>query len=176
MSRGYNAYFSTCGFTKWLWWRRRNNKICTPSLCLLSYSIITSFVNDWQSGSWEEFWIHARHFNWDPRALYAHVHRLASTCISTKEGLEDIIGDVSDHVTRDAKWSSQISPERVLFNNVHSQRLRSMPFCQLQPGDWMSKGAKEGSRSRKEVFGEQVSVTSETSLRMKEFCQAGLQC
>ena len=51
----------------------------------------------------KEFWDHAEHFEWQPDAFYKHVYRLASTLVSTKESLEDVIGDISDHVKRDQK-------------------------------------------------------------------------
>ncbi|CAL1163263.1 unnamed protein product, partial [Cladocopium goreaui] len=121
----------------------------------------------------KEFWMHAKEHRWSPNAVYAHVHRLASTSISTKETLEDVIGDISDSVSRDAKWTSLTSPERVFFNNVHSGRLNSMPFVGLQKGDWNSRGAKETSKSRQEVFGEKVTIVSETGKMMKEFCKTG---
>ena len=118
--------------------------------------------------------MHAKEHRRSPNAVYAHVHRLASTSISTKETLEDVIGDISDSVSRDAKWTSLTSPERVFFNNVHSGRLNSMPFVGLQKGDWNSRGAKETSKSRQEVFGEKVTIVSETGKMMKEFCKTGL--
>ena len=45
--------------------------------------------------------------------------------VSTKECLEDLIGQSSDHVSRDAKKHSGGMPERTVFYNATSSRHRA---------------------------------------------------
>ncbi|CAE7356003.1 HMCN1 [Symbiodinium sp. CCMP2592] len=88
-------------------------------------------------------WRHMEHFQWDPRAVYTHCLRLASMPISTKESLEDLIGETGDHVSRDAKKQSGAMPERSFFYNCTSSRLQSVPYLRLGPGEFVSEEARD---------------------------------
>lgn len=121
----------------------------------------------------KEFWAHCRAFQFSPDCIYAHVHKLASTCISTKESLEDIIGDLGDHIARDSKPSSLTSPERVYFNNANSKRLHSMPFINMKKGDYTNQQAKTFGQNRYVTFGDQVVIGSKLTTEVKKLCGAG---
>ena len=51
----------------------------------------------------QEFWRHCETFEWSPECCYEHVATLATGMISTKEVLEDIIGQTKDVAARDQK-------------------------------------------------------------------------
>ena len=112
-------------------------------------------------------------FKWDPRAIYTHCMNIASMPISTKESLEDLIGETGDHVSRDAKKQSGGMPERSFFYNTLSARLKSVPYVLLDRGEFVSEEARRDSALRETVFGEKAKVQSEVAKKVKEACKAG---
>ena len=70
----------------------------------------------------KECWQHMNSVGWDPRGVYGHCSKLAHMPVSTKESLEDLIGQAGDHVSRDAKKQSGGAPERTFLYNATSSR------------------------------------------------------
>ena len=126
--------------------------------------------------SWcdQETWNHAKAHNWSAASVYAHVHRLASSILSTKESLEDILGDLGDRATRDSKTSLNISPERLFMQASLSKRLARGPeYLRLHQGDYGNERARKFSRQRKLVFGFQAPMKSAVTKSMKTLVARG---
>ena len=83
------------------------------------------------------------HFDWVPEAIYEHCRHIASMPVTTKESLEDLIGEASDHASRDAKKGSGSQPERVFYYNSISNRLQSVPYLSLLPGEFANETARK---------------------------------
>ena len=121
----------------------------------------------------QEAWQHMDAFQWAPGAIYSHCQKLAAMPVTTKEALEDLIGEAMDHVSRDSKKSSGAQPERTYYYNCISTRLRSIPYMGLEQGDFVNDIARKHSMNREFVFGERARVKSELAARTKEVCKQG---
>jgi hypothetical protein len=124
----------------------------------------------------KEFWDHANHYGWSPSAFYDHLHTLASTLCSTKESLEDLLGDVTDHCTRDQKRQSSNSEERTFFYSSISKRIGQSGYAYLSvdAADLTNKEAYANLGHKEAVFGEAIRRSSEVIKLMKSMCIKGL--
>ena len=93
--------------------------------------------------------------------------------LSTKESLEDVLGDISDHSTRDQKFQTASSDERVFFSNCFSRRLKNVKYLRLQPGDLANGDARKHTANRLQNFGVEMQVTSHVTKQVKEQCRKG---
>ena len=100
------------------------------------------------------------------------MHYLGNTILSTKESLEDVIGDATDHQTRDQKLQGS-SEERVFFHNAMSQRLQNVSYLKLADGDLNNPKARKTSLNRQLVFGENMKIDSSVAKQVKAFCRKG---
>ena len=123
----------------------------------------------------QEFWRHCETFEWSPECCYEHVATLATGMISTKEVLEDRIGQTKDVAARDQKRQSGQTAERTFFYNTRSGRLRSVRHVTLQAGDMQSVQARNASVNRDIVFGMRPDTSSRVSTAMKNLCKEGAQ-
>ena len=112
-------------------------------------------------------------FHWAPEAIYEHCRHIANMPVTTKESLEDLIGETSDHASKDAKKGSGSQPERVFYYNSISSRLQSVPYLSLLPGEFVNETARKHSLNRELVFGEHARVTSSLATKAKETCKTG---
>ena len=111
--------------------------------------------------------------------LYEHLRVLSTVLLSTKETLEDCIGDVTDHRSRDSK-SPKLRPERLFFYYSVSQRLLRAPAkfvnpCAQATPDFLNKAARTASRNSELVFGASARVEQEVPKDMKDLTRAGWQ-
>ena len=124
----------------------------------------------------QEAWLHAKTHGWDSPQMFEHIFRLTNIQISTKQHVEDVLGTVSDAVTRDQKKFANMSPERLFFTYSRSKRLEHTGVAFVDPcqhGDLHSVAARNFQRPRRQVFGLAQTVTQEVPKLMKELCKAG---
>ena len=112
-------------------------------------------------------------WNWAPGAIHGHCCKLANMPVTTKESLEDVIGETADHVSRDSKKNSGSQPERTFYYNTISGRLKSIPYLRLGSGEFVADSARKSSLNRELVFGERAMPKAEIALKMKASCQEG---
>ena len=124
----------------------------------------------------KELWAHGRKFSWAVPAIWEHVYLLGSTVLSTKEGQEDLIGDMTDHCSRDQKFQTASSDERLFFQNCLSHRLQNVPYLALQVGDLASHHARKFSTNRLQTFGTEMRIQSEVTVAVKKMCKKGRLC
>lgn len=129
----------------------------------------------------EDTWDHCEFFQWQLNAFYSHLHRLADTVASTKENLEDNIGEVGRLTAKNTNFQS---PERTFFCTATSKRLCTtdrkfiLPttdeLCAASGRVLHAKG--EGLGNRSVIFGESSVPTvaqAKTVHTMRELCRAG---
>ena len=123
----------------------------------------------------EETWDHAQAHKWNVHSIYEHVDRLASTLLSTKESLEDLLGDLGDRASRDSKVAFNVTPERLFMQSTLSSRLqqREPEYLKLLPGDYVNEAGRKHSRQRKLIFGEQAPMRSKVTQDMKALVSRG---
>ena len=127
-----------------------------------------------QLRAFKETWDHCDHFAWSPAACFAHIHYLGTGLISTKDVLEDCIGEMKDISTRDQKRATGQQPERTFFYGTVSGRIRHLRHVTLNKGDYMSKEFRTASAHRDAVFSQKNPVQKEGVLaRLKELCRQG---
>ena len=120
----------------------------------------------------QELWLHGAANGWDPKVLWNHIHFLGNAILSTKESLEDIIGDASDHQVRDQKLQGS-SEERVFYHNAMSQRLKNVQYLKLADGDLSNSQARKFSINRQLVFGENMRIDGSVAKQVKVLCRKG---
>ena len=144
---------------------------------LLEAPAFVFFVVSMSLPSLQEVSAHARRFNWDVRSFYGYIWQLSGAQISTKETLEDCLGDLTDIYSRDKKGGSkQMAPERVFLHYTMSERL-STQYVQLEEGDFRNAGSRNFGSDRAAVFGEKMKESCSTCKMvadMKKACQEGL--
>ena len=104
--------------------------------------------------------------------FWEHVYLLGSAVLSTKQ--EDLIGDVTDHCSRDQKFHTASSDERLFFQNCLSHRLQNVPYLALQVGDLASHHARKFSTNRLQTFGTEMRIQSEVTVAVKKMSKKGL--
>ena len=124
----------------------------------------------------QELWSHGRRHSWEPRALYAHVFKLFDTHISTKEALEDVIGELSYFArSRNKNIFKSLSPEKALVKNCCSVRWRQeeFPLMKASMEDFRDRQVCSFPRARAHVFvGKQAKKHKfEMNRMMKEFVE-----
>ena len=97
---------------------------------------------------------------------------LAQGMLTTKEVLEDVIGQTKDVASRDQKRSSGQAAERTFFYSSRSGRLTSVRHVKL-PGDFQSLQARAASTNRDAVFGLRPDTSSRLSTEVKQLCKEG---
>lgn len=124
----------------------------------------------------KELWDHAIAQRWAARSLYTHVAYLASTLVSTKESLEDLLGDLSSHVQNDVSNPFLVTPERLFFQATISERLdrTEHAYLCLKAGDFTNEFSRKHSRNRKHVFGGAAPHSSVAVAEMKILVMKGL--
>ena len=131
------------------------------------------------SSDCQEFWKVCDDVSWKMnQEMYDHLRALSSVLLSAKETLEDCIGDVTDHRTRDSK-TNRIRPERLHSYYSQSERLKRAPVtwvdaCKGNQPDFLDAGARSFSRASNKVFGFGAPVTQEVPQIMKDLCRAGM--
>ncbi len=127
--------------------------------------------------SLQEVWAHARRFNWDVRSFFGFIWQLSGAQISTKETLEDCLGDLTDIYSRERKGGNrQMAPERVFLHYTMSERL-STRYVQLEQGDFRNAASRNFGSDRAAVFGENMKVSCSACklvADMKKTCKEGL--
>ena len=94
--------------------------------------------------------------------------------MSTKDVLEDLIGESKDVATRDQKKASGQAPERTFFYNTRSGRIRHLKPLELQKGDYASKTFRSADCHRDAVFCQKNKVPKDGVLAdLKEICRRG---
>ena len=121
----------------------------------------------------QELWAHGRDFGWSIERLWEHLYHLGSTVLSTKEMQEDLIGDLADHSSRDQKFQTASSDERLFFSSCLSRRLQNVNYLHLQPGDLASHEARKHTANRLQTFGVEMRVQAEVAKEIKKQCRKG---
>ena len=94
--------------------------------------------------------------------------------MTTKDVLEDLIGEAKDKATRDQKRETGQTPERTFFYNTRSGRLRNVTQVRLQPGDYLSQDFRSATANREVVFGQKGKIVDASVVgKMKELCRQG---
>ena len=122
---------------------------------------------------WQECWRQLEENNFQAESIYHHAYLLGSTLFTTKDQLEDVIGDVGDHDKRDSKSSILGSPERLFYNQAMSARPQAAEYLQVNAESFASQNARTYSCNRERVFGEQIRIKSNLVQEVKEMCKKG---
>ena len=121
-------------------------------------------------GAFQELWAHLRNHNMDIASIYEHIYYLGSCLFSTKDQIEDVIGD---HDNRDMKPSSSGSFERMFFYQAISHRPQAGSYMKIDKDDFSSAAARKFSLDREQVFGQQVRTKTSLASHFKELCKRG---
>jgi len=102
----------------------------------------------------KDLWTHGKHCGFTESSMFQHCHRLFDTSISTKECLEDVIGSLTDCVSRGNKNPMKaLAPERAFFEASRSFRWSNeWPVLEPQHGDLENKACTTYETSRTRLF------------------------
>ena len=103
----------------------------------------------------QDLYGHGERHGWTAQALYCHIHRLFDTHVSTKEALEDVIGELTFFPkSRNKNPFKSMSPEKALLRNTTAIRWKreQWPVMEVTEDDVLNRTFSSFPRSRNKVF------------------------
>ena len=109
--------------------------------------------------------------------IYEHLRVLSSVLPSTKETLENCVGDITDHRNHDSK-SGKMRPERMFYFYSSRDRLKRAPADWVNPADanqndFLNAMSRSYSRNSGQIFGVATKVHQKIPADMKLLLKAG---